>query len=172
MVTTSSDLLSVSASGLEPDSSSEVPSPNGADVSTGHSVNGVPVTLARSVWVLVTPLSVPVTSTLSPGLSTLVSQSAGYLRSTTSPSPTMVESSSLMSLVRNTAPCFVSGSVLLVFVMVNTISVSPETVKASFELSRSPFGQPDLRSHFWTSMLGVMSGVRVHTTLDSRSLPL
>ena len=50
----------------------EVPSPNGADVSTGHSVNGVPVT-----------------STLSPGLSTLVSQLAGYLRSTTSPSPTM-----------------------------------------------------------------------------------
>ena len=163
MVTTSSDLLSVSASGLKPDSSSEVPSPNGADMSTGHSVNGVPVTLARSVWVLVTPLSVPVTSMLSPGLSTLVSQSAGYLRSTTSPSPTMVESSSLMSLVRNTAPCFVSGSVLL---------VSPETVKASFELSRSPFGQPDLRSHFWTSMLGAMSGVRVHTTLDSRSLPL
>ena len=124
------------------------------------------------MWVLVTPLSVPVTSTLSPGLSTLVPQSDGYLMSTTSPSPAMVESSSLRSLARNTAPCCVSGSVLLVFVMVNTISVSPETVSASFELSRSPAGHPDLRSHFWTEMDGVMSGVRVHTMLDRDSLSL
>ena len=52
---------------------------NGSPLDGAHSTSGVPVTMARSVWVSpsLTPLSVPVTLTDSPGLSTRVSQLSG-----------------------------------------------------------------------------------------------
>ena len=147
--------------------------PNGSVTVTGHSTSGVPVTLTRSVWVLVTPLSVPVTVTDSPGLSTRVSQSSGYFRSTTSPSPAMVLSTIFRSLARYQAPSPVEESVLLVFVILNAISwPSPPIFNASFTSSRSPACSPDSTSYFSIWMLGVMSGVRVHTTFDSSVLSL
>ena len=146
-------------------------SPNGSLSTTGHSTNGVPVTLARSVCLsLVNPVSVPVTSTLWPGLRIRLSQPSGYFRSVTVPSPTMVWSSSFRSLALNHAPC--PSSSLLVLVIVNTItSPSFAPSSASLESSRSPFGQPLLLSHFSSLMPGVRSGVRVHTMLLVRSLP-
>ena len=147
-------------------------SPNGSLSTTGHSTNGVPVTLARSVCLsLVNPVSVPVTSTLWPGLRTSVDQLSGYLRSFTSPSPTMVWSSSFRSLALNHAPC--PSSSLLVLVILNASSnESPSILSACLTSSRSPSFSPDSASYFSRCRLGGMSGVRVHTTLDSRSLSL
>ena len=142
---------------------------------TGHSTSGVPVTFTRLVCLppCSTPFNVPVMMVDSPGLSTKVSQSSGYFRSTTSPSPAMVLSTILRSLARYQAPSPVVGSVLDVLVILNAICwLSPAIFNASFTSSRSPACSPEATSYFSMWMPGVMSGVRVHTMLDWNALPL
>ena len=142
---------------------------------TGHSTSGVPVTFTRSVCLppCPTPFNVPVMMVDSPGLSTRVSQSSGYFRSVTSPSPAMVLSTILRSLARYQAPSPVEESVLDVLVILNAICwLSPAIFNASFTSSRSPACSPEATSYFSMWIDGVMSGVRVHTMLDWNSLSL
>lgn len=80
---------------------------------------------------------------------------------------------SLRSLARNHAPSPVLESTLLVLVILNAISSeSPSILSACLTSSRSPSLSPDFTSYFSRCRPGVMSGVRVHTTLDSRPLSL
>lgn len=82
-------------------------------------------------------------------------------------------SMSLRSLARNHAPSPVLESTLLVLVILNAISSeSPSILSACLTSSRSPSLSPDFTSYFSRCRPGVMSGVRVHTTLDSRPLSL